>query len=181
MRNHRYAIVVYPPDREFELRRAVASLCEELRQQRWSTLDLSLQRLMLARVAALPEAERARIRSREQRFAVDKGDPTRALDFLKEQLEPLLEGTGGIAGDVAKALDTFVKDPAVVQDRSAVFLSRVASLYPFVRASALLKHIAGRTHHLPVILLYPGTQHDRGLSFLGELTADRDYRPRLYP
>ena len=181
MRNHRYAIWVYPPDQEFELRRAVAALCEELRQQRWHTLDLSLQRLMLARLRALPDADRARIQSREQRFAVDKGDPLRALDFLKEQVGPLLAGPDGVAGDVAKELDAFVKADGLVQDRAAVFLSRVGSLYPFVRASSLLKHIAGRTHHLPVILLYPGTAQDRGLSFLGELTADRDYRPRLYP
>ncbi len=181
MRNHRYAIWVYPPEREFELRRAVASLCEELRAQQWSTLELSLQRLLLARLRALPAEDRARIASREQRFAVDKGDPRRAMDFLKESLGPTLEGPAGVAGDVARALDAFVEDRSVVEDRAVVFLSRVSALYPFVRASSLLKHIAGRTHHLPVILLYPGTAQDRGLSFLGEFTADRDYRPRLYP
>lgn len=181
MRNHRFAIVVYPPEREFELRRAVATLLEELQQHRWNSLDLSLQRLLLARLATLPESQRASIRARETRFAIDRGDPDRALVYLKEQVEPLLGGVDGIAGDVVRALDDFAKQHPGEQDRSVVFLSRVASLYPFVRASTLLKHIAGRTHQLPVVLLYPGTHEDRGLSFLGELAADRDYRPRLYP
>lgn len=115
------------------------------------------------------------------RFHEEDRDPERALEFLKEQLMPLFEGVHGVAGDIASALDAFVKAHPHEQDHSVVFLSHVASLYPFLRASTLLKHIAGRTHHLPVVLLYPGTQRDRALSFLGELAADRDYRPRIYP
>ena len=47
---------------------------------------------------------------------------------------------------------------------------------------ALLKHIDGRTKNIPVVLLYPGKREDQnGLSFMCELPADRDYRPRIYP
>ena len=32
------------------------------------------------------------------------------------------------------------------------------------------------------VLLYPGEQRgDKGLSFMGMLNADSDYRPRIYP
>lgn len=185
MRNHRFAIVVYPPEREFEARRAVSACRVELEQRGWKTLDVSLQKVVLERLAAMPEELRATVKAREARFHVQKGDPDRALDYLKEQVTPYLEpdreGKGGVAGAVVKALDAFAERHPGEQDRSVVFLSRAAALYPFLRASMLLKHIAGRTHQLPVVLLYPGTQQDRGLSFLGELTPDRDYRPRLYP
>lgn len=181
MRNHRFAILVYPPEREFETRRAVGVCCEDLEQRGWKTLDLLLQKIVLERFAAMPEDLRAAVKARETRFHVQKGDPERALDYLKEQVAPYLETADGVAGAVVKALDEFAKRHPGEQDRSVVFLSRATALYPFLRASMLLKHIAGRTHQIPVVLLYPGTQQDRGLSFLGELTADRDYRPRLYP
>jgi len=33
-----------------------------------------------------------------------------------------------------------------------------------------------------VVLLYPGERRgEAGLSFMGELAPDRDYRPRIYP
>ena len=36
--------------------------------------------------------------------------------------------------------------------------------------------------NIPVVLLYPGERKDTtALSFMGELDADRDYRPRIYP
>ena len=58
----------------------------------------------------------------------------------------------------------------------------MGSLYPFLRTSALLKHIDGKTRNIPVALLYPGVRlPENALSFMEELSADRDYRPRLYP
>jgi len=34
---------------------------------------------------------------------------------------------------------------------------------------------------VPTIALYPGTrEEDHYLSFMGEIPADRDYRPRIY-
>lgn len=181
MRNHRFAIWVYPPSQEFELRQAAARLADELRELQWHVLDVSLQKLVLAKIASLPEDLRRVVRDREVRFHVQKRDPERALNALKEQLSPVLEGPDGIARDVTRALDALVAAHPQDQDRSLVFLSRAQALYPFTRSGSLLKHIADHTHHVPVILLYPGEQRDGGLSFLGQLKADRDYRPRIYP
>jgi hypothetical protein len=50
------------------------------------------------------------------------------------------------------------------------------------RTSSLLKHIDGRTRNVPVVLLYPGERRGpTGLSFMGVVNADSDYRPRIYP
>ena len=179
MRNHRFAIVPYAPAQEFALRQATLRLCLELRQRAWQVRDISLQRLLLQRIEALSADERSAVVERERRL--HGRDPARALQHLKERLVPHLEGPGGVAREVAAEIDALVREHPAAQDRSVVFLSRVGALYPFTRASALLKHLAGRTHQVSVVLLYPGERRDDGLSFLGELQADRDYRPRIYP
>ena len=72
------------------------------------------------------------------------------------------------------------KRPAA-DHRTVIFLARAGALHPFFRTSALLKHVAGHTHNVPVVLLYPGKLvGETGLSFMGVLPADRDYRPRIY-
>jgi hypothetical protein len=179
MRNHRFAIVPYAPSQEFALRQATMRLSLDLQHRGWRVRDLSLQRLVLERIAALPEEERGAIIDRERRLHAR--DPARSLQHLKDRLVPKLEGTEGLARGVAAEIDALVREHPDEQDRSVVFLSRAGALYPFTRASALLKHLAGRTHHVSVVLLYPGERRDDGLSFLGELQADRDYRPRIYP
>ena len=51
----------------------------------------------------------------------------------------------------------------------------------------MLKHLDGATSQghaprVPIVLLYPGTRETgNALSFMGELPADSDYRPRIYP
>jgi hypothetical protein len=62
------------------------------------------------------------------------------------------------------------------------FIGRAGALYPFLRTSALLRHLDGRTRNVPVVLLYPGErQGATGLRFMGILNPDNDYRPRIYP
>ncbi len=54
-------------------------------------------------------------------------------------------------------------------------------MYPLFRSSALLRHLDGHTKNIPVVLLYPGERRgDKGLSFMGVLDPDSDYRPRIY-
>ena len=67
-------------------------------------------------------------------------------------------------------------------ERTLALIGRAGALYPFFRSSALLKHLDGRTEHVPVVLLYPGERRSKtSLSFMGELEPDSDYRPRIYP
>jgi len=67
-------------------------------------------------------------------------------------------------------------------DRTLALIGRAGALYPFFRSSALLRHLDGRTRNVPVVLLYPGKRRGpTGLSFMGILDPDNDYRPRIYP
>lgn len=116
---------------------------------------------------------------REKRLAA-AADPGRGLRALKERVVTILEGPDGLARDVIREVERLrneAPDPA----RTVIFLGRAGALYPFLRTSALLKHVAGHTGNVPVVLLYPGKPvGETGLSFMGVLSADRDYRPRMY-
>jgi len=180
VRNYNFAILPYDPDAEFELRRAIQRLCEELRDAGWNTGEIALQSLLIARLRAQgPEFIETMIQ-REKRLA-KATDPWRGLRTLKERVVSIVEGPDGLAKDVVAEVHRILEEHPDRTDRTVIFLGRAGSLYPFFRTSALLKHVAGHTNNVPVVLLYPGkVVGETGLSFMGLLPADRDYRPRIY-
>jgi Domain of unknown function (DUF1788) len=180
MRNYRFAILPYLPQDELELRRRVRGLTDELRAAGWGVLPISLQKILLDRIRATGEANVQAMIDRERRLHAK--DPDRALEHLRDKIAPHIEGPDGIAADVARLIDEFRAEHPGDVDRTLVLIGRAGALYPFFRSSALLKQIDGRTGNVPVVLLYPGERKDTtALSFMGELAADRDYRPRIYP
>ncbi len=180
VRNYNFAIFPYDPQDEFPLRVAIQRLTEELRDAGWTTGLIALHSLLLARLRVQgPEFVEAMI-EREKRLA-NVGDPWRGLRSLRERVVTLIEGPDGLAKDVVAEIDRIVSGQPDGLSRTVVFLGRAGSLYPFFRTSALLKHVAGHTRNVPVVLLYPGhVVGETGLSFMGVLPADRDYRPRIY-
>lgn len=180
MRNYRFAILPYRPADEFKLRQHARRLADDLKAAGWGVLAISLQKLLLDRIRATGDDVVASLIARERRL-YDK-DPQRALEYLREKIGPHIEGPDGIAADVVRLIGTFADAYPNQADRTLVLIGRAGALYPFFRSSALLKHIDGKTRNIPVVLLYPGERRDiTGLSFMGELPADRDYRPRIYP
>lgn len=182
MRNYRFALLVYRPEEELQLRQRTATLVSELAAGGWAVLTLSLQRLLLDRVRRTGAVGQLIDMERQITRASRTGaEPERGLNFLRDQLAPLIEGPQGLAGDVADQIRLFTTANPDKAERTLVFVGRAGALYPLFRSSALLKHLDGRTGQVPVVLLYPGERHgDAGLSFMGRTAADRDYRPRLY-
>lgn len=180
MRNYRFAIVPYRPSEEFKLRQKIRSLSDVLRAEGWNVLTISLHALLLKRIRATGDDALTSLIERERRLY--RKNPERALNHLKEKILPHVEGPHGIAGDVIELITDFARQHPDQAECCLVFIGRAGALYPFFRTSALLKHIDGKTHNIPVVLLYPGERRDvNALSFMGELPADRDYRPRIYP
>lgn len=198
MRNYRFAIVPYPPAQEFALRAHVQRLSAELVAHGWRVVSIDLHQLLLARVRALGQEQLDWLIQREQRLARYGDD--RALNTVRDALAPLVEGPDGIAADCAQLIADHVgpaepggesadssADPdrtggLRAADRTVALIGRAGALYPFFRSSALLRHLDGRTGNVPVVLLYPGLRRGpTGLSFMGELSPDNDYRPRIYP
>jgi hypothetical protein len=180
VRNYNFAILPYDPEDEFALRGAIQRLCEELREAGWNTGVIALHALLLARLRAQgPEFIEMMIQ-REKKLA-RAADPWRGLRAVKERVVSLIEGPDGLAADVIAELRRILQERPGQEHRTVIFLGRAGALYPFFRTSALLKHVAGHTDNAPVVLLYPGkVVGETGLSFMGLLPADRDYRPRIY-
>jgi hypothetical protein len=180
MRNYRFALLCYDPDREFDLRQQVQRLTSDLIGAGWVVLSISLQKLLLERLRSLGPDVLARIAEMEKRVAAI--EPQRGLSYLAQRVQPLIEGPEGLAADCARLIGDFVDRHPDQADRTVTLIGRAGALYPFFRSSALLKHLDGRTRNVPVVLLYPGERRgDAGLSFMGMLEPDRDYRPRIYP
>lgn len=179
MRNYRFAILPYPPAEELRLRQRIRRLSDDLEGEGWGVLGISLQQVLLDRIRATGAANVEALIARERRLY--QRDPARALAHLRDRIAPHIEGPDGIAADVGRMIDGFAARYPDQADRTVIFIGRAGALYPFFRTSALLKHLDGRTWNIPVVLLYPGTRGDgNALSFMGELPADRDYRPRIY-
>jgi hypothetical protein len=180
MRNYRFAILPYPPNQEFKLRQLMRRLTDQLRGEGWSVLPISLQTLLLDRIRATGDENVEALITREKRLY--EKDPQRGLAHLRDKIAPHIEGPNGIAADIARLINAFAEENPDRADSTLVLIGRAGALYPFFRSSALLKHIDGKTRNIPVVLLYPGQrQGTTALSFMGELEADRDYRPRIYP
>jgi hypothetical protein len=179
MRNYRFAILPYDPEEEFKLRVAIRHLSDDLKSSGWQVLSISLQGLLLHRLKQEDQPLQQRIMETERRLYTK--NPDRALTHLKDKISPHIEGLEGVAKDVIALIDDFVENHPDEVNQTVIFIGRTGALYPFFRSSSLLKHLDGKTRNLPVILLYPGKREGMSaLSFMGEMPADRDYRPRIY-
>ena len=179
MRNYRFAILQYLPAEEFKLRAEVQRLSSDLVANGWIVVTINLQALLLDRVRAMGDEWVRRVIDMERRTAKSSHD--RGLNYLKDKLAPLIEGSDGIAADCIRLIGEFVAEHPDKIDRTVALIGRSGSLFPFFRSSALLKHLDGKTHNVPVVVLYPGERRgEKGLSFMGVLAPDSDYRPRIY-
>jgi len=180
MRNYRFAIVPYDPHLEYELRERVQRLMFELKDSGWFVLSIDLHALFLRRLKAMEPDDLEWIIESERELAVH--DSERSFNYLREELANLIEGPEGLATDCSEIIREHLLARPETADRTVALVGRAAGLYPFFRNSALLRHLDGHTEHVPVVLLYPGERRgDNGLSFMGMLEPDRDYRPRIYP
>jgi hypothetical protein len=180
MRNYRFAIVQYKPEEEFELRSEVQRLSSDLAANGWIVFSLDLQKILFDRIARQGEEWIDRVVQMEKRFSQIEDE--RGLNYLKSKLTPLIEGPEGIAADCSRIIRAYVEQNPDKVERTLALIGRAGALYPFFRSSALLRHLDGRTDNVPVVLLYPGERRGTtGLSYMGILNPDNDYRPRIYP
>jgi len=180
MRNYRFAIVQYLPAEEFALRSEVQRLSADLMANGWMVLTIDLHRLLLDRLREQGEAWMESVARTE--LSVARIAPQRGLNYLKSKLTPLIEGPTGIAADCSRIICDYADKHPDNVDRTVALIGRAGALYPFFRSSALLRHLDGGTRNVPAVLLYPGERRGpTGLSFMGMLNPDNDYRPRIYP
>ncbi len=180
MRNYRFAILPYSPEDEFDLRKEVRKLSDDLRNQSWNVLEISAHKLLMRRLhETAPEVMEKWIATEKRQFERNKQD--RALARVQSLVRGLVEGEDGVAADIIALIDEFADKHPDQTENTLIWIKRLGALFPFTRSSTLLKYLDGKTRQIPVVLLYPGTHEDKtALSFMGEQPADRDYRPRIY-
>lgn len=178
MRNYRFATLLYRPEREFDARRRIHRLCVKLESHDMTVLRIDLHKLLLDRIASHGDRIVERLIERERRTA--QKQPERALHYVQEKISHMLEGPDGLSADICTLINQARDDSPERFEQTVIFLERAGSLFSLMRLSALLKHLDGRTHNVPVILFYPGTRTADGLSLMGIMPPDRDYRTRIY-
>jgi hypothetical protein len=181
MRNYRYAIVPYDPVDEFKLRERVRELVGDLTSAGWVILTLSLAQAPSA-PPARPGRRPGRSRMIEAERAAAAASPERGINYLRTKFGRELDGAErhrrrrlardpgvhrrpprqgrahrGVHRPRRRALPVLPQlGPAQAPRRARPATSRSCSC---TRASAAARP---------------------GLSFMGELDPDRDYRPRIY-
>ena len=163
-----FAIFVYAPSEEFDLREELQKIGTRLKDQKLDPRVISLAKL------AYKSVERAQ--------AEDGGWETiYAGERKKKTCKAAVQTVQRALTEDAPLSDLVIEELADADPlRTIAFLSRIGALYPAYRSHALLAALAGRLK-VPAILLYPGRKTaDGGLEYLEELPADTSTYARIF-
>lgn len=160
-----FAIFVYPPEDEFEVRAEIAMLRTRLTQGGKRVTVVSLADCLneaLVTEGLTPDA-------------LAEAETTSGLDLAIETVHGVLSEYQPLDDLVARRVPDGA-DP----ERDIVFLTRAGALFPVYRTSSLLDQLKGKVS-VPTVLFYPGrTDGPTGLRFMGILDAEHNYRPRIF-
>lgn len=159
-----YALFRYDPEEEFELRKQVTLLETRLTQK-----GKHIKRISLAE--CLDEAMRSQ-RPLEEWFAAER---EQGVETIVDTAHSVLSEYTPLVELVASRMP---EDPNPLHD--LVFILRTGALFPVYRTFSLLEQLKGRVN-VPTILFYPGDLDGAaGLSFMGVLDAEHNYRPKIF-
>jgi hypothetical protein len=179
-RNYPFALFQYPPHEEFKMRGKLIELLDALRSKRWTILNVDLFATLIEYLDKQEEGEliEALIQEEKLQYEANRGNHSMPLNVLQNCLDIFLKDPEAYP----KAVFDRIMEETANSDASktVIFLSRIGGLYPFYRTSSLLRYL-DKGIRVPTIVLYPGERTEQYyLSFMGEMDADRDYRPRIY-
>ena len=160
-----YAIFLYPPDAEFDVRQELALLRTRLEQAGKRVTRISLAECLHTALEA-------------ERMGTDAlVDAERSVG-----LEPTIETIHQVISEY-QPLDELVAQripPDADPLRDVIFIVRAGALFPIYRTSSLLEQLKGKVH-VPAVLCYPGQLDGAaGLRFMGVLDAEHNYRPKIF-
>ncbi len=144
-----FIILVYDPPKERACRARQLELAEKLQARNIRVIPCELNNFIFDYYAGKGQLERI--------FDLDR-DP-KQRDELRQMIAGIYEKE--LVGRIQD--DTETADP----DNSVIFLSGVASMYPFARVSNLLTALENQVK-VPLVVFYPGSEQDGKLSFLNQ-------------
>jgi hypothetical protein len=161
-----YALFHYPPESEFDIRKAISLLVTRLENNGKRVTIISLSDCFSEAIDTDGDYSLEKLKDLET---------TSGCDSLTDEMSELLNEDARLVDLVISRLPATL-DPK----RDIVFLSRAGSLFPIYRTSALLEHLKGEIQ-VPTVLFYPGRlQGPTGLSFMGLFDPEPNYRPKIY-
>ena len=168
-----FALFVYPPTAELEVRGEAGLLATRVQQEAGRRVHLiSMAELVWRAIRdAFPHDGRPLFDA--ERFFGEE-DSERRLERLQGQMEQLLSEVCPVPSMIReKATD-------LIPEKDILFLTRVGTLFPAYRASALLESLMGSVR-VPTVLFYPGSRSGtNSLRFMDSLDAVHSYRHRIY-
>jgi hypothetical protein len=159
-----YALFLYDPEDEFDLRARVRMLETRLTQRGKRVARISL-------AECLEEAMLSQ-RPLGEWFAAER---EQGVATVVDTVHAVLAEYSPLVEHVAERMPV---DPDPLRD--VVFILRTGALFPVYRAFSLLEQLGGRVH-VPTVLFYPGQLDGAaGLRFMGVLAAEHNYRPKIF-
>jgi hypothetical protein len=160
-----YGIFRYAPEAEFDLRAELDLLKTRLENAGKRVTRISLAECMTAALAA--EGIDA--------AAIGEVESSTGTQAMIETVFSILAEAQPLVNIVAARL------PADLNPlKDVVLINRAGALFPVYRTHALLEQLKGRLT-VPAVLFYPGQlDGPTGLSFMGVLDPDPNYRPRIF-
>jgi hypothetical protein len=160
-----YAIFHYPPESEFDLRAELDLLTTRLENAGKRVTRISLAECLTQAIKADGYTEQNMLET----------EPVTGVEAMVDTVHSILESSQPLVDLVAARLP---EDQNPLKD--VILLNRTGALFPVYRSHALLEQMRGRLK-VPAVLFYPGElDGPTGLSFMGALDPDPNYRPRIF-
>ena len=159
-----YAIFWYPPEYEFPLRHELSLLKTRLEQSGKRVTVISL-------AECLNQALDAEF-SRDEFIEAER---SMGLDAAIETAHEIIGVNHPLPDLVAERIPSDATPSGDI-----VFIVRAGSLFPIYRTSSLLEKLQDKVT-VPAVLFYPGLlDGSTGLSFMGVLQPEHNYRPKIF-
>lgn len=159
-----YGIFLYDPEDELELRKQVTLLETRLEQKGKCVRRISLAKCL--------DAAMKMQRPLSEWFDAER---EHGVETVVDTVHSVLSAGDATLVDLVASQLPGEGDP----HHDVVFILRTGALFPVYRTFSLLEQLKGRVH-VPSVLFYPGTEVDRGLSFMGVLQPEHNYRPKIF-
>jgi len=160
-----YAIFHYPPESEFDLRGELDLLTTRLENAGKRVTRISLAECLFKAIETEGYTEQDML----------DNEPVTGVQAMVDTIHSILESSQPLVDLVAAHLPQD-QDPT----KDVVLLNRTGALFPVYRSHALLEQMRGLLK-VPAVLFYPGQlDGPTGLSFMGALDPDPNYRPRIF-
>jgi len=179
-RNYPFALFQYLPHEEFTMRAKLVDLLDTLRNQGWTILNVDLFATFIEILSEEEDGDliEGLIEEEKLQYQAHQNDYKFPISVLQNTLDVIFKDQDKYSKQVLDKIKE--KTEHSNEMKTVIFLSRIGGLYPFYRTSSLLRYLDNGIQ-VPTIVLYPGERTEQHyLSFMGEMDADRDYRPRIY-